>query len=166
MNTPRSKPPRRHSTPRPELPSIPLEGVTVGALAPEPYLIAVATLLTRWPYLEEAMIEVMSALLGAAPRSYVAMPLWRTIISMEAKIKAMRALLHELPQNDDKPIAYDEILDEYERLSKVRNAYAHGGWSTHNSGKVYLSQPTPAVHGGLPGQMTSSSPTGTSRPCS
>lgn len=145
MNTPRSRAPKRHSTPRPKTPSLPQTGWVVGALMPEPYLIALAKATTRWPYLEESMTEVLSSLLGAAPRSQVALPLWRTIVSTEAKIKAMRALLEELPHNDRKSAFYDSVIDEFERLSKARNAFVHGGWSTHQDGDVFLSASTPAV---------------------
>jgi hypothetical protein len=96
-------------------------------------------LVTAWPFLEEAMADIFRELVGATPNPMPYRHILREIFSAQARIKLMRSLLEKHPLNMAKGDEYDKIIDEFESLNKLRNAYIHGLWSTHESGKIYLS---------------------------
>jgi hypothetical protein len=64
--------------------------------------------------------------------------LFRAVNVNATRIKVLKALLHEAPINKDRTLEYDEIIDEFEAISKIRNSYVHGLWYTHDSGTVYI----------------------------
>jgi len=76
------------------------------------------------------MISFMSDLMGTDLHLAPARQVFRSVVSSEARIAIMRSLLEEAEVNRDKDASYDEILDEFASLNKIRNAYAHGLWST------------------------------------
>jgi hypothetical protein len=50
----------------------------------------------------------------------------------------MRTLLQRSRTNKGKGAEFDQILDEFEKVNSLRNAYIHGRWWTHESGDTYL----------------------------
>lgn len=100
----------------------------------------VGEIISTWPYVEEGMVDVLGLLLGddtTAPRF-----IFRSVINQQGRIHMLRQLLANLPRNSDKPVGYDEVIDEFARLNTIRNGYMHGLWKTHQpTAKVYLSEP-------------------------
>lgn len=136
MNTPRSRPPVRftNSAAGRQLNKTPL-GVREGGLTNERMLVVLGSILASWPHLEEAMIHFMSDLMGTERHVAPARQVFRSVVSSEARIAIMRSLLEEAEINRDKDSSYDEILDEFASLNRVRNSYAHGLWWTSQDDK-------------------------------
>lgn len=83
---------------------------------------------------------VLDRLLGVKNR--VAGHISRTILSPAARIDLMRALLERAPQNSGRPTYFDEIIAEFQAVTKLRNQYAHGKWETcDQTGDLYLVRP-------------------------
>ncbi len=54
----------------------------------------------------------------------------------------MTALLERGKINAGKSEIFEEVLAEFAALNIARNKYVHGLWVTHESGKVFLKEPT------------------------
>jgi hypothetical protein len=96
-------------------------------------------LVTEFTYLEKAMDRVFSRLLGTDDQT--ASQLCQKIMSPSARIQMMRTLLHHSKRNADKSASYDEMIDEFEAVSLLRNHYVHGLWETSDDGELYLVRP-------------------------
>jgi hypothetical protein len=84
------------------------------------------------------MINIMALLLGG--RNAPARQVFRSLNSEDARVRVMRSLLEQASINKDKGKEFDEIIDIFVEIKKKRNAYAHGLWSTHDSGRVFLQE--------------------------
>ncbi len=99
-------------------------------------------LVSYWWHVEETMTYVFEDLLeGRRNETFssnsAARKIFRTIISEDARIKLMTALLEGSPHNADLPELYDDIIDEFKALNGIRNGLVHGHWFTEaNTGKV------------------------------
>jgi hypothetical protein len=100
----------------------------------------VGQIITDLPHVEERMISFMALLLGdvSAPAQQV----FRSLHSEDSRVKVMRVLLEKSKINQDKGQEFDDLLDLFVEVKKRRNALAHGLWSTHSSGRVFLAEPT------------------------
>jgi hypothetical protein len=98
-----------------------------------------AALVTEFTYLEKAMDRVFSRLVGTDDQT--ASQLCQKIMSASARVQVMRALLHHSKRNADKGDVYDELIDEFEAVSFLRNQYVHGLWETADDGELYLVRP-------------------------
>lgn len=99
----------------------------------------VVNIIAEFVQIEEYMTNVLAVLLGAketAPSRLVV----RTIKNPKAKIDLMKTLLEEAPHNIRLDSFYDEVIDEFAALNRIRNSYVHGIWWTHSSKDVYLSE--------------------------
>ena len=68
--------------------------------------------------------------------------IFRAIVSQDARIKVLRAMLEQALINKEREEIYDEIIDEFEALNRNRNKLVHGLWSTHDeTGRVFLANP-------------------------
>jgi hypothetical protein len=55
----------------------------------------------------------------------------------------MRTMLEKSPQHKTKPLDFDDLISEIASLNKMRNAYAHGLWYTHEDGqRVFIEEET------------------------
>jgi hypothetical protein len=98
-----------------------------------------AALVTEFVYLERAMEVVFSRLLGTD--NLTATQLCQKVISPTTRVQMMRTLLHHGRQNATKSSVYDEIIDEFQAVSLLRNQYVHGLWETADDGRIYLVRP-------------------------
>lgn len=142
MNTPRSKKPLRFGQQLPKRRDTP-DGRYSSGLWQDKLVSAVGQIATYWPHIEDAMIEILRDLLGGDPE-LPARQVFRSIISQQARIQVMTALLAKSRLNEHKSGVYDEIIAEFAALNKLRNTYVHGLWWTHESGKAFLSEE--AIH--------------------
>jgi hypothetical protein len=142
MNTPRSRPIVRFPNPRgkPRIPTMPA-GRHIGELTPPAFQQVLGRIVARWAHLEEMMITFMSFLLGDDLMP-PARQIFRSVYGTQARIAIMRSLLEEAHINKSKGPEYDEIIDEFESLTKERNNYVHGLWWTNeDTGAVLRSDP-------------------------
>lgn len=93
-----------------------------------------------WTHIEEAMIDFFSFLLGGTGGA--ARPVLRSIVNQEARIKVMRGVLENTWDTVNHSEACDDLLDEFRKVTTLRNRYVHGLWFTHQDGKVYLRSPS------------------------
>jgi hypothetical protein len=93
-----------------------------------------------WTHIEEAMIDFFSFLLGH--KGGAARPVLRSIVNQEARIKVMRGVLENTWDTVNLSEACDDLLDEFKKVTALRNRYVHGLWFTHQDGKVYLRAPS------------------------
>jgi hypothetical protein len=140
MNTPKTRQSRRYQV-NPNIPSRP-DGVWRAGICNDKYIPCIARLLTYWPIVEDAMIGVLSDLLGTKTggQGEPARQIFRAVASNQARRKIMLSLLERTQLNRNKDSYYDEILGEFDKLNGKRNDYSHGLWYTHESGAVYLSE--------------------------
>jgi hypothetical protein len=92
-------------------------------------------LVSYWWHVEETMTHVLEDLLeGKRNDTYStnspARRIFRSIVSEDARIKLMWALLEGSPHNAEMPPIYDEILHEFKALNRIRNDLVHGYWFT------------------------------------
>jgi hypothetical protein len=143
MNIPRTRPLVRSNTHRsksaPKKQNIP-DGVFTAGIYNEEIAALVGRIVAELPHVEEHMIAIMALLLGhsAAP----ARQIFRSLNSEDARVKVMRALLETYPGNLDKGQEYDDLIDLFVEIKNRRNAYSHGLWQTHSSGRTFLAEPT------------------------
>jgi hypothetical protein len=100
-------------------------------------------IVSRWAHLEEQMIMFMGTLLADEHVS-PARQIFRSVNSTQARIAIMRSLLEESMHNRDKGVEFDEIIDEFESLTKERNNYVHGLWWTDDANGA-VSRADPAI---------------------
>lgn len=145
MNTPSSKGPKRFTGYRVDpryLALQPEDGGIAGALLNPQGAQLVGEIVAAWVHLEEGIIDFLALLLGQSNRN-AADPIFRSIMAPRVRIDMMRRLLQASPINKDRGPEYDEILDEYEALNRLRNDYVHGHWFTGlKSGGMSLSPPS------------------------
>jgi hypothetical protein len=133
MNTPRTRKPRRWTGERPKRTN-PENGGTWGITNPEVGA-AFAYLVSYWWYVEDKMVLLLDELITGVHRTswgvdLSARQIFRSIVSQEARITLLRNLLETNPLNKEKPASYDELIDEFDSLNKLRNLYVHGIWFT------------------------------------
>ena len=96
----------------------------------------------QWAHLEEEMIAIMASLLGDI-RDSPARQVFRSLTSEQVRLKVMRSLLEAARMNASKSLFYDEVIEEFASLNKIRNSYVHGLWSTHQeTEKVFIAEAT------------------------
>lgn len=150
MNTPRTKPLRRYSTEGRTFDLAMPDGRYAHALIATKHLLEVGRVTTLWPRVEEAMIRVTASLLGDDMASSPARQVFRSVVSTEARIGIMRSLLEEARINAAKGRFYDDIIDEFASINKMRNKYVHGLWTTNvDKVTVYLSETTTEEDAGI-----------------
>ena len=114
-------------------------------------LVLFGEIFSDWVHVEEAMIDIMDALVfpdgqslrlvenksrGFSPGRQI----FRTISNNNTRAKVLLSLLNDFPGNDRKrtdPV-YEEIISEFQSLANLRNDYLHGLWWTKLNGDVYL----------------------------
>lgn len=148
MNTPRTKQPKRYTGKRKEKSKSEPYGVYIYALENPEFAKVLGEIVSYWSHIEEEMIDILESLLGGSEdnNNVPARQIFRSIISEQARIKVMRSLLEFAEINHDKPKDYDEIIDEFAKLNKIRNTYVHGLWYTHESNRVFLRETTAEEH--------------------
>jgi hypothetical protein len=143
MNVPRTRPLIRYTSRRPNTkkkrPRSP-DGNYTSGLHNNDFATLVGLIVTTLPQIEERMIEIMALLLG--DKRAPARQIFRPLVSEDARVKVMRALLERSPINREKGKEFDEIIDLFVEVKNKRNAYAHGLWQTHSSGRCFLSEPS------------------------
>ena len=100
-------------------------------------------LVSYWWHVEEVMTWVLEDLLeGKRNETFSSnspvRKIFRTVVSEDARIKIMWALLEGAPHNSAMPELYDDIIDEFRALNGIRNRLVHGFWYTDATGKVTL----------------------------
>src|SRR5882757_9669028 len=102
MNTPKTRQARRYSV-NPNIPSRP-DGVWRAGICNDKYIPCIAHLLTYWPMVEDAMIGVLSDLLGtkSGGQGEPARQIFRSIASNQARRKIMLSLLERTRLNRSK----------------------------------------------------------------
>jgi hypothetical protein len=129
MNKPRTKKLKRwkHTPPKNS------EGGAFSLALNNPeYTQSLGIIISMWPLIEDHMIQVFQSLLSSGPiESHIpARQIYKSIVNAKTRIDIMRNLLEHTPQNAQKGKAYDELLDEFENLNRLRNKYAHALWLT------------------------------------
>lgn len=133
MNTPKQpKPAKRWDGPNQKRP--PQNGRVFG-ISNQQVAASYGFVVSYWWHVEEAMIWVLADLLSGdntvfmSPDATVGQ-VFRSIVSNDARIKLMRSLLTTTPQNRNRSLEFDQIIDEFERLNRRRNGLVHGVWHT------------------------------------
>jgi hypothetical protein len=126
MNTPRSKPPKRYSEPKPTKRLRPDGGYSAG-IYNAAFAVAIGQMTGVWPSVEEQMVGIFMILTGIKDLQS-ARQVFRSIINEQIRIKIMRNMLERSPAHTDKGQIYDEIIDEFHALGGIRNKYVHGLW--------------------------------------
>ena len=141
MNTPKTpKAPKRW---KPKTPRTQLKGGFWG-IRDTSMAAVFGMLLSYWPHVEETIIIVFEELISgeytltneAVYRS--SREIFLSIRSPSARINVMRSLLEEAHHNKEKNVIYDEIIDEFHSLNKIRNDYVHGRWLWNEDEKILL----------------------------
>lgn len=97
------------------------------------------SLVTGFTHLEQDFSHLLAKLLGTDWQT--AFILLSQIVSPSARLNAMQAILQTSPRNCRLDGRYDELLSEFGRLNRARNAYVHGLWTTDLQTKVtYVSK--------------------------
>lgn len=146
MNTPSSKRPVRGGAAKLLSDIKHLDGTYSGELTDTEFLQYFALFLTGYQHLEDHMVDVLASLLNDNIHTARADAnvIFRSVINAKDRIRIIRNLLQESTKNVKKPAFYDEVIDEFESLTKTRNEYVHGlWWSHHETGRVFLVSPQP-----------------------
>lgn len=137
MNTPKTpKPLVRHDPMRHVAARIHYGHFTLGVENPT---IAewLGRVITFWPNVEESVVGILDVLMddhSPTPRH-----IFRALINQKARIEIMRRLLKDSAKCVALGREFDDAIDEFEALNRLRNAYAHGLWKTQdNTKEVYL----------------------------
>jgi hypothetical protein len=105
-------------------------------------------MVSYWTQVEEQMILLLGQLITGKQNNDwhvqdTSRLIFRSIVSETARIKIMRALLEDAPQNVNMGSEFDAVLDEFSSLNSQRNKYVHGLWWTEpKSLDVLLTNPT------------------------
>lgn len=146
MNTPKSRKPERFVEPKGD--GAPVAGPPIfmtRGLPDQKSAALLGNIVAQWTHLEDSMIDVLAVLLGEQGQA-AAQETFRAINSSQARLKVMRTLLEGSPINSHRSAAYDEILDEFDALTKLRNQYVHGLWWTEHL-TARRSDPVPPHYG-------------------
>lgn len=108
---------------------------------------------SRWAHLEDNMIYLMGFLLGP-DRTLPARLIYRTFSGPSYRIRLMQTLLQETVHNKEKGPEYDWMIEEFGKLSTLRNDYIHGLWWTHESGQTYLQAESDRDYSFLKAELT------------
>jgi hypothetical protein len=142
MNTPSTKPPVRYSHAKRKRENTPT-GTYIQNLEDEKFLLHLGAIASRWPQVEELMTNVLGDLLGVTGSNIPLRQLYRSIVNAKIRIDILRNLLQRTQRNADKGPEYDELIDEFAAVNKLRNKYLHGLWSTHQqTGATYFAEPS------------------------
>lgn len=143
MNTPRSKPPKRFE---PYIPKDKIKNIERGTYSQgihnDTAAISLGVMVGLWVHVEEAMVQILRELCGdSSPLlNFPARLIFRSVVNQQARIKIMRSLLELSMHNREKPIDYDEIIDEFDKLNDQRNKLLHGLWWTRHDGRLYYEE--------------------------
>lgn len=142
MNTPRSKSIVRYNLRRPSKKKRQdhPDGTYTGGLHNPAFLNLLGQIVTYLPQIEERMIDIMALMMGG--RGSPAREVFRSLNSEDARVKIMRAMLEHSHSNTDKGQEFDEVIDLFVEVKNARNAYVHGLWETHSTGRAFLSEPS------------------------
>lgn len=139
MNTKPTKKAKRWK-PAPFKTSLPLGIFRPGISRPD-FALAISTIITAWPHVEEHIMQVFADLVGLTPNNLNPIrQLYRSIASAQIRIKIMKNMLEHGQNNRNRSEIYDHIIDEFYKLNDLRNKYAHGLWTQHSSKDVFLSE--------------------------
>lgn len=136
MNTPRSRKPARFTVKPMRTP----EGTYApGIMGDNRELAAVLGLIiSLWPHIEEEMIPLFGIIAGIENDENARL-IFRSVTAQHSRLVIMRGLMTKSPHTVHWPDDYDKLIDEFDALNKIRNAFAHGRWFTHKeTGDVYL----------------------------
>ncbi|MFN2473459.1 MAG: hypothetical protein ABR588_06020 [Sphingomicrobium sp.] len=133
MNTPKTRKPVRWKPSTTHYP--PPEAGGYWGIADTMVAAEFGFLVSYWWHVEETMTFVFEDLLEGRKNdtfssNSAARRIFRTIISEDARIKLMTALLEGSPHNTGMSEVYDTILDEFKSLNSIRNDLVHGRWFT------------------------------------
>lgn len=117
------------------------DGVYRSGIFNNAFLTDLGFFLTIWPQVEEMMVVIFADLTGVDDMSSARL-IFRSIINQNTRIAIMRAMLEKAPQHKDRSQFFDDLIDEFSRLNRLRNTYAHGLWYTHHDGTIYLEAET------------------------
>ena len=114
-------------------------GLILSGIEDPEMLIALAMCVVVWPTVEDAMVQLLQALIGH-PAQEVAAEIFHALTAQNTRLPVIKALLQNTAFNTDKSAAFDEIVSTFERLNGERNKLIHGYWFTHKeTGTVYRS---------------------------
>ena len=116
--------------------------IYVGTISDAEFCVSFTKVITGFVYLEQRMASVLAVLSGASDRSAANFVI-SSIVSPTAKAKVLRSLLCKADLNRKRGPAFDEIIDEFEKISRLRNAYVHGRWWTSNTGNKTILDASP-----------------------
>lgn len=126
----------------------PPDGQSSGGMFNIAFAAALGEMIAYWPHIEDRMIIVLRSLIGNHEQQIPSQQIFRAVVSQDARIKMMRAILEQSPINQKKGAIFDAMIDEFEALNKARNKYVHGLWWTHESQRMYL-QPASTSEAGF-----------------
>jgi hypothetical protein len=104
-------------------------GTYSAGLYSTPHAEALAAIASGFVHLEGAMSSLLGVLMGATDRETPGYIL-RSIKSPKGRIDVMEDLLQLAPGNRGLDGSFDEMIDEFAAVSKLRNIYVHGLWWT------------------------------------
>jgi hypothetical protein len=92
------------------------------------------------------MVPVFQDLMGTTDHA-TARLMFRSIVNPTIRIAIMRSLLEKSPNHKNKGPHYDELIDEFGALGRIRNKYAHGLWYTlEGNSRVFIEEETDTAH--------------------
>lgn len=109
---------------------------------PDEFATALGHLLVAFALLEDEYASLLGRILGISDGTdrYIFHNL-----QAAQRTKVLKAVLQESPAARAAPAAFDRVIDEFERLRNLRNAWAHGMWMTRNDGSVTVAKGAPEV---------------------
>jgi hypothetical protein len=137
-DTKAKRPKRRKDDPQPWVKAP--KGAYNSGISDQYILMRLGAICGIWTHIEEAMIDFFSFLLG--DKGGAARPVLRSIVNQEARIQVMRGVLENTWDTVNLSEACDDLLDEFKKVTALRNRYMHGLWFTHQDGKIYLRAPS------------------------
>lgn len=149
MNTPKTPKPLRRYNAEPRKRPLSLPGGYWGIKEPAAAALF-GQLVSYWPHVEDAIIPVFYELVSGHSLSgenqgavRATREIFRSIVSQQLRIKIMKKLLEESPHNSGKGEIYDEVIEEFYSINKIRSDYVHGLWLwNHNDKKLLLYKPS------------------------
>lgn len=105
--------------------------------------LGLANVVVQWSFNEDQMISVLGILIFGRNQP-PSRQIYKKLSGSAARADLMRILLQKTELNKDKSEEFDSVINEFSRLSEVRNRYVHGLWWTHENGETYLQEATKA----------------------
>lgn len=105
----------------------------------DPVAAYIGLVVTDYAHLENRMISVFRVILGiesgeAATLAYLA------ITSPAVRWKITRGVLERDHAHTETPTVYDDLIDEFEKITKIRNKYVHGLWQMDSGNHAWLTR--------------------------